>query len=149
MVFKDKKKASEIKDCLEDFQQTVNTTAGNQHLRFTAEIWTNKANSPTPEKEDRVQIMTNDEFPFLDMKMSCSPEGDLQFGVFRKKGQQLNYIGQEITHTPSTLRGIPSGFLKCLAKLTSINPSIHAEAVDNIYPVHVKALRKVNSDQDV
>ena len=44
---------------------------------------------PTPEKEDQVQVVEKDEFPFLDMKMSWSPEGDLQFGVFRKKGQQL------------------------------------------------------------
>ena len=52
VVFKGKKKASEIKDWLEEFQQTVNTAAGNHHLRFTAEIWTNEANSPTPAKED-------------------------------------------------------------------------------------------------
>ena len=84
MAFKGKKKTSEIKDRLEEFQQTVNTAAGNQHLQFTAEIWTNKENSPTPAKEYRVQIGTNDEFPFLDMKMSWSPEEDLQFGVIRK-----------------------------------------------------------------
>ena len=77
VVFKGKNKASEIKYWLEEFQQTVNTAAGNQHLKFTAEIWTDGANSPTPENEDRVQIVTNDKFPFLDMKMSWSPEGDL------------------------------------------------------------------------
>ena len=52
VVFKGKKKASEIKDWLEEFQKTVNTAAGNQHLQFTAEIWTNEVNSPTPAKED-------------------------------------------------------------------------------------------------
>ena len=36
--------------------------AGNQHLKFTAEIWTDRTNSPTPEKEDQVQIVTKDEF---------------------------------------------------------------------------------------
>ena len=36
VVFKGKKKESEIKDWLEEFQQTVNTAAGNQHLKFTA-----------------------------------------------------------------------------------------------------------------
>ena len=89
--------------------------SGNQHLQFTAEIWTNEANSPTPEKEDRVQIVTNDEFPFLDMKMSWSPEGGLHFGLFREKEQKLKYVGQESTHTPGTLRAIPSGFLNHLA----------------------------------
>ena len=43
-----------------------------------------------------------------------------------------------------TLRAIPSGVLNCLAKLTSRNPSIHAEAVDNIYPAHANALRKAS-----
>ena len=52
LVFKGKKKASEIKYWLEEFQQTVNTAAGNEHLQFTAEIWTNEAKSPTPAKED-------------------------------------------------------------------------------------------------
>ena len=49
-------------------------------------IWTNGANPPIPEKEDRVQIVKKDEFPFLDTKMSWSPEGDMQFRVFRNKG---------------------------------------------------------------
>ena len=72
----------------------MNAAAGNQHLKFTVEIWTDGANSLTPEKEDQFQIVTNDEFSFLDMKTSWSPEGDLQFGVFRKKVQQLKYVGK-------------------------------------------------------
>ena len=94
VVFKGKKETSEIKDWLGKFQQTVNLAAGNQHLKFTAEIWTDGKNPPNPEKEDRVQIVAKDEFPFLVMKMSWSPEGDLQFGVFIKKGQQLKYVGK-------------------------------------------------------
>ena len=74
--------------------------------------------------------------------MSWSPEGDLQFGVFRKKGQQLNYVGKESTHKPGTLCAIPSEVLKRLAKLTSRNPPIHAEAVDKIYPSHANSIRK-------
>ena len=87
MVFKGKRKASEIRDWLEEFQQTVNKAAGNQHLQFTAEKWMKEENSPTPENEERVQIATNNEFPFLDMKTSWSSEGDLQFGVFKKTEQ--------------------------------------------------------------
>ena len=127
----------------------MNTAAGNQHLKFTAEIWTDGANSPTPETEDRFQIVTNDEFPFLDMNMSWYPEGDLHFGVFRKKGQQLKYVGKESTHTPGTLHAIPSGVLNRLAKLTSRKPSIQAESVDTIYPAHVSSLRKEGLDPPV
>ena len=122
----------------------MNTAARNQHLEFTAEIWTDGANPPIPEKEDRCQIVTKDEFHFLDMKMSWSMEGDLQFGVFRKKGQQLKYVGKERTHTPGTLRVIPSGVLNHLAKLTSRKPSIQAKAVDTINPAHANALRKAD-----
>ena len=120
----------------------MKTAAENQHLQFTAEIWTNEDNSPIPEKEDRFQIVTNDEFPFLDLKMSWFPEGDLQFGVFRKKGKQLKYVGKEKTHTPGTIRAIPYKVLNRLANLTSRNPSTHAEAVDNIYPANANALWK-------
>ena len=133
MVFKCKKTAREIKDRLEEFLRTVSMAAVKQHLHFTAEIWTEGVNSPTHEKEDRVQFVMNDEFPCLDTKISWSPEGDLQFGVFSKKGQQLKYVGKESTHTPGTLRAIPSGVLNRLAKLTSRNPSIQAEAVENIF----------------
>ena len=92
VMFKGKKSVNEIKDWLEDFQKTVNISVGNQHLQFTAETCTLDVSPPLPEKEDRVQIVTNNEFPFLDMKMSWSPEGVLQFGLFRKKGQQLKYV---------------------------------------------------------
>ena len=95
VVFKGKKKGSEIKYWLEEFQQTVDTAAGNQHLKFTTEIWTDGANSPNPENEYRVQIVTKDEFTFFDMKMSWPPEGDLLFGVFRKKGKKLKYVRKE------------------------------------------------------
>ena len=80
----------------------MNRAAGNQHLQFTAEIWTTDENPTLPEKEDRDQVVTNNEFPFLDMKMSWSPEGNLQFSVFREKGQQLKCVGKESTHTPGT-----------------------------------------------
>ena len=92
VVFSGKKSVQENKDWLEEFQQIVKRTAGNQHLQFTAEIWTPEVNPPLPAKEYRVQIVTKNEFPFLDMKTSWPPEGGLQFGVFRKKGQELRVL---------------------------------------------------------
>ena len=74
--------------------------------------------------------------------MNWYPEGDLQFEAFREKVQKLKYFGKENTHIPGTLRAIPSGVLNSLAKLTLRNPSIHAEAVDKIYPTHANALHK-------
>ena len=86
--------------------------------------------------------MTKDEFPFLDMKMRWTPEGELNFSVFRKSWQQLKYVGKETTHTPGTLRTIPSGFLNRLSKLTLRKPSLHSEGVYKVYPDHANALRK-------
>ena len=139
-MFTGKKNAREGKYWLEEFQQTVNSVAGNQRLKFTAEIWMNEENSPTPTKDEIVQIGTNDEFPFLDMKMSWSPEGDLQFGMFMEKVQQLKYVGKDSIHTPSNISAIPSGVLNRLDKIMSRKTSVHSEGVDKIYPDHVNAL---------
>ena len=76
-----------------EFQKTVEKAAGNQHLQFNAEIWTNDMTPPLSAKEDKVQVVTNNEFPFLDMKMSWSLEGDLKCSIFSKNGQQLKYVG--------------------------------------------------------
>ena len=120
----------------------MDNAAGNQHLQFTAEIWKPDENPPPQAKEDRVQTVTKDEFPFLEMKMKWTPEGELNFSVFRKAGQKLKYVGKESTHTPGTLRAISSGVLDRLAKLTSRKPSLHSEGVDTVYPDHANALHK-------
>ena len=143
VVFKGRKSVKEIKYWLDEFQQTVDKAAGNQHLQFTAEIWKPDENPPPQAKEDRVQIVTKDEFPFLDMKMRWTPEGEVHFGVLRKAGHQLKYVGKESTHIPGTLRAIPSGVFNRLAKLTSRKSSLHSEGVDKVYPDHVNALCKV------
>ena len=120
----------------------VNKAAGNQHVKSTSEICKKEEKPLYPAKEERVQIVKNDVIPFLDMKMSWSPEGELKFGVFRKKGQQLKYSRKESNHTPGTLRAIPLGVLNRLSKLTLRKPSINSEAVDKIYPGHANALHK-------
>ena len=76
------------------------------------------------------------------MKTKWTPEGELNFSVFRKAGQQLKYVGKESTHTPGNLRAIPSGFLNRLAKLTSRKPSLNYEGVDKVHPDHTNALLK-------
>ena len=92
-------------------------------------------------KKDNVQILTNNKFLFLDMKMSWYPKGELQFGVFRKNVQQLKYVDTVSNHTPDTLHTIPSGVLNWLAKITSRKPSFQYERVNNVYPDHVNSLR--------
>ena len=55
----------------------MDKAAGNPHFQFTAEIWMNDTNLPPSDKKYRVKIVTNDEFHFLDMKISWSPEREL------------------------------------------------------------------------
>ena len=100
VVFTGRKSAREVKDWLEEFQQTVNKAAVNQHLQFTAKICITKEKFPTPAKEERFQIVKKDKLPFQDVKMSWSPEVDLKSGMFSKQGQQLKYFSKEISHTP-------------------------------------------------
>ena len=52
------------------------------------------------------------------------------------------YVGKESTHTPGTLRAIPSGVFNRLAKITSRKPSLNSEGVDKVYPDKANALFK-------
>ena len=47
VVFRVKKSVKEIKYWLEEFQQTVNRSVGNQQLQFNADICTTDANTPS------------------------------------------------------------------------------------------------------
>ena len=67
IVFTIKKIIQDISDRLVEFQYTVDKALSNQNLQFTAEIWTTEGKSLTLEKEETVQITTNNKFPFLDM----------------------------------------------------------------------------------
>ena len=120
----------------------MDKAAGNQHLQFNAEIWKPDENPPPQVKGDRFQVVTKVKFPFLDMKMRWTPEGEIIFSVFRKTGKQLKYVVKESTYTPGTLRAIPSGDINRLAKLTSRKPFLRSEGVDKVYPDHANALRK-------
>ena len=78
----------------------MNRAEGNQHLQFTAEIWTTDAKPPLPEKYYRVQVVMNDEFLFLDMKMIWYTEGDLQFSDFRKNDSNWSTLERKVPTHP-------------------------------------------------
>ena len=100
-----------IRDWLEDFQQNFNKVAGNRNLQFTVEIWTNENIHPPYENKGKVKTSATNIFPILDMKICLSPEGEMWFRIFRKKGQKLRYVRKEITPTPGTLRRhVPRNF---------------------------------------
>ena len=51
-------------------------------------------------------------------------------------------LSQLLTHTPGTLRTIPSLVMNRLSKLTSRKPYPHSEGVDKVYLDHENALHK-------
>ena len=85
VIFKVNEIAKEIQYWLEDLQKIVNRAAGDHHLHFAEKIWKTDANVSLPTEESKVQVVTNNELLFLDMKTIWSLEGDLRFGVFRKR----------------------------------------------------------------
>ena len=87
---------------------------------------------PDPRKGRSSSNRDERRIPFLRYEDELVPGGRSAIWIFRKKGQQLKYVGKESTHTPVTLRAIPSGVLNRLAKLTSRKPFIQAEALDTI-----------------
>ena len=76
------------------------------------------------------------------MKISWYPEGDLQFSVFRNKGQQLKYVRNKSTHTTGTLCAISSGVMNRISILTSQKPSLNSEGLDKVYPDHTNYLHE-------
>ena len=118
VLFKGNKSTQEIKICLAEFWQIAYKAVGNQHLQFTEEIRRKNTHIPPSANKEKVQIVANNKLPFLDTKLSWSPEGDLQFGVFRNKVHKWEYLSKEGNHTPITLYAIPKEVLNPLEKLT-------------------------------
>ena len=46
---------------------------GYQYLQFAKEIWRTDTKPPFPAKEDKVKVVTSDNFSLLDLKMRWSP----------------------------------------------------------------------------
>jgi hypothetical protein len=92
------KTKEEIGQWLETFQERVNQVTGYEGLVFTVSIWRqdgeNKATHP------KAEIHKSSVFPFLEMKMSWSKNGDLRFRAYLKPGQQLKYLNNISTHPP-------------------------------------------------
>jgi hypothetical protein len=77
VVFKDDPLKSEVAEWLRKFQERVDELAESKFLKFMMVIW-------GKDKEDRrkhnnVSVNRCDYFPYLDMEMYWSDEGDLRF----------------------------------------------------------------------
>ena len=110
VIFEGNLKAGNVADWLRKFQQRVNELAGSDFLKFTAEVW-------GMDKDDgntygAVMVRGSDWFPYLDMEMFWSTNGELQFWVHLKENQQLKYLNRGSKHTEACFQVIPSGVLR-------------------------------------
>ena len=132
----------------EDFQRAVNKIAGGDFLQFTVEMWIDQSREdvpdcpPTPEEEYHkdVSVVRDKEFPFLDMKLLWSEEGNLQFQIYRKPNQQLRYLNKGSTHTKACFKAIPTGVFKRMAKLTTVTEDNADKSLRELYPKLFAAL---------
>jgi hypothetical protein len=69
------KSNNEIGECLGTFQEKVNQVTGYEGLVFTVSIWRNKENDEVG--HPKAEVVKSPFFPFLDMKMTWSEEGEL------------------------------------------------------------------------
>jgi hypothetical protein len=74
------------------------------------------------------------------MKMSWSKEGNLQFGVYLKPGQQLKYVNDVSSHPPYCFKAITKGVFGRLISLTLLTDESRYKSIKDLCPRHFEAL---------
>ena len=142
VVFKDNLLKSEVAVWLERFQERIDELAESKFLKFTAVIWGN--DKEDGKKYNNVLVNRSEYFPYLDMEMFWLTENDLNFQVHLKLNQQLKYLNKGSTHTEACFVAIPSGVVRRLALLTMRTNELEDIRMDELYPLHAKALWVAN-----
>jgi hypothetical protein len=79
------------------------------------------------------------------MKINCwTQEGFLNFNVYLKLNQKLNYLNKGSAHTKACFRAISVGVTKRLSKLTTRTRENEDTPIDKVYLEHFKALKDAN-----
>ena len=137
---KGRKTKKEMNDWLVSFQNEVNKIAESNCLIFTSEIWDIENDDKIV--NDKITIVKDKYFPYLDIEMYWNDRHDLKFLVHMKPNQKLKYLNSDSTHMPPTFRAIPNEVLYRSSKLTSKNKNLYkTTTVDKIYPHHATALK--------
>ena len=138
---------------LDLFQAQVNNILKSDKLQFTLDIW-NFNDEPTElETPNNISINSENKFPFLDMYLfwkTMKSDGDLKwkdggvkelcFNVYHKPNQRLKYLNAQSTHKRTVFHAIPKGVFHRLASLTTFDSTNTSKTVDELYPIHAKAL---------
>ena len=75
------------------------------------EILTDEEDQNIVENKSQLQTHKSEEYPFLDVNMSCYLEGDQWFVLYYKLGQVIMYDRKENTKKPGNLCKIPPGMI--------------------------------------
>lgn len=145
VVLKGNQGENEIIEWLNFFQRRVNEVTEDDGIIFTASIWgADKKSLNSESSNPRVEVVSSDYFPYLDMKMTWDTKGDLNFGVYLKPGQRLKYLNKGSEHPTHCFNAINTGVFGRLAKLTTVTEENKFDSLQKIYPEHFKALDKAN-----
>jgi hypothetical protein len=134
---------SEIKICewLTKLQSKFNLTLNSNALNFTVEMWKPGENYPLKSKINRmVSVNTDMTFPFLDIEFYWDASNFLATRVFLKPNQRIKYLSAHSDHTRSCIKAVPNRVLQRLTKLTSVGSKNIDARIDELYPMHAKAL---------
>ena len=141
-IFEGNKSTVEVNDWLNKFQSSINHQATNDFLQFMAEVW--KPGEHNMENVGKTSVNNCDYFPFLDMEMHWGANLELTFNVHIKPNQEIKYLNDGSSHTPGCFKAITTGVCYRLTMLTSINDNNGNKKLDELYPLHFKALSKAN-----
>ena len=83
LVFRGKKKISEIKIQRYELQSKVSKISGNEYLQFTYDLWRPKTR-PFINKQDEVSEFTKHAFPYFDLEFFWNDDRELEYQVHRK-----------------------------------------------------------------
>eukprot|EP00957_Ditylum_brightwellii_P162801 12397274-Ditylum_brightwellii.AAC.1 len=114
VIFEGKWSRDKIANWLHRYQTLINRIVGGGFLQFTTEVWEPTAfqdkfdrlqkvktrSAPEAKWLKPVKVISENKFPFLDMKMSWTNDSQLRFNVFNKKKQAIKYVENGSTHRP-------------------------------------------------
>lgn len=89
---------------------------------------------------ERINSISGDKLPSLDMNLKWNSRGDLRSKVYLKENQRLKYLNCLSTHARSIFRAIPKGNFCRLARFPSVSVKIRKTTVDALYPRHIHTL---------
>ena len=140
VVFPGKWRVEVVAEWLSGFQRSINRLLDSEKLKFTATLW--RMNEPEVGTSfDKVSVCTDIVFPYLDMALLWSNNGNLQFSAFCKPNQQLKYLNSTSNHSPATFKAIPHGVALRLALLTTVDESNKDKSISDLHPAHFSALK--------